>query len=80
VAFEGELQLGGDTLPLKHMAVLANTPDTDGVRLRGRAGARAIVVAGKPLGEPIVQYGPFVMNSQAEIMAAINDYRSGRLA
>ncbi len=80
VAFEGDVQLGGDTLPLKHMAVLANSPDADGVRLQGRAGARAIVVAGKPLGEPIVQYGPFVMNSQAEIITAINDYRSGRLA
>jgi redox-sensitive bicupin YhaK (pirin superfamily) len=50
------------------------------VRLHGQAGARAILVAGKPLREPIVQYGPFVMNSQAEIIAAINDYRSGRLA
>jgi quercetin 2,3-dioxygenase len=80
VAYEGAVQLGDTALPLKHMAVLANTPDTDGVRLRGRAGARAILVAGKPLGEPIVQYGPFVMNSQAEIIAAINDYRSGRLA
>jgi quercetin 2,3-dioxygenase len=80
VAYEGAVQLGDNTLPLKHMAVLANTPDTDGVRLQGQAGARAILVAGKPLGEPIVQYGPFVMNSQAEIIAAINDYRSGRLA
>lgn len=80
VAYEGEVRLDGNTLPLKHMAVLANTPTSDGVRLQGQAGARAILVAGKPLGEPIVQYGPFVMNSQAEIIAAINDYRSGRLA
>jgi redox-sensitive bicupin YhaK (pirin superfamily) len=80
VAYEGQVQLGDTELPLKHMAVLANTPAADGVRLHGRAGARAIVVAGQPLGEPIVQYGPFVMNSQAEIITAINDYRSGRLA
>ena len=80
VAYEGEVRLDGKALPLKHMAVLANTPTSDGVRLHGQAGARAILVAGKPLREPIVQYGPFVMNSQAEIIAAINDYRSGRLA
>ena len=80
VAYEGDVRLDGNTLPLKHMAVLANTPTSDGVRLHGQAGARAILVAGKPLREPIVQYGPFVMNSQAEIIAAINDYRSGRLA
>jgi len=80
VAYEGKVRLDGKDLPLKHMAVLANTPTSDGVRLHGQAGARAILVAGKPLGEPIVQYGPFVMNSQAEIIAAINDCRSGRLA
>jgi redox-sensitive bicupin YhaK (pirin superfamily) len=80
VAYEGDVRLGDTALPVKHMAVLANTPGADGVRLQGRSGACAILVAGKPLGEPIVQYGPFVMNSQAEIITAINDYRSGQLA
>ncbi|HHU94829.1 MAG TPA: pirin family protein, partial [Alcaligenaceae bacterium] len=35
--------------------------------------------AGKPLNEPIVQYGPFVMNSEQEIHQAINDYNAGKL-
>lgn len=39
-----------------------------------------IVVSGKPINEPVVQYGPFVMNSQQEIVKAFNDYQSGVLA
>lgn len=43
-------------------------------------GSKIIVVSGKPINEPIVQYGPFVMNSQQEIVQAVNDYQSGALA
>lgn len=43
-------------------------------------GSKIIVVSGKPINEPIVQYGPFVMNSQQEIVQAFNDYQSGALA
>jgi redox-sensitive bicupin YhaK (pirin superfamily) len=51
----------------------------DGVRLVGQApSSRAILVAGKPLGEPVARYGPFVMNTQAEIMQAMQDYQAGR--
>ena len=42
--------------------------------------ARAILIAGRPLKEPIAQYGPFVMNSHAEIHQAVDDFRAGRLA
>ena len=69
----------------RRMAVLANTPGSDGVRLQaganaGPAGARAILVAGQPLKEPIAQYGPFVMNTQQEIFQAVEDFRAGTLA
>ena len=43
-------------------------------------GSKIIVVSGKPINEPVVQYGPFVMNSQQEIVQAFNDYQSGVLA
>jgi redox-sensitive bicupin YhaK (pirin superfamily) len=46
----------------------------------GSEGTRAILVAGRPLKEPIAQYGPFVMNTQQEIFQAVDDFRSGRLA
>ena len=42
-------------------------------------GARLLVIAGKPIGEPVVQYGPFVMNTREEIEQAIRDYQSGEL-
>lgn len=40
---------------------------------------RFLLIAGQPIGEPIVQHGPFVMNTQEEIMQAFADYRSGKL-
>jgi len=44
----------------------------------GKSGARAILVAGAPLREPVARYGPFVMNTKQEIMQAFVDYQEGR--
>jgi hypothetical protein len=45
----------------------------------GPAGARLIVVGGRPLREPVARYGPFVMNTVDELKQAFADYQSGRL-
>ena len=77
--FEGDLQLTGDTrvLPTHSGAVLS---DGDCAAFTaGSAGARFLLLAGRPLNEPVVQYGPFVMNTVAEIEQAIRDYQAGRL-
>ena len=75
--FEGSARLAGDTLSRHTLAVLG---DGDAVEIEaGSEGARFILVAGRPLGEPVVQYGPFVMNSREEIEQAFADYRDGRL-
>ncbi|TCS73080.1 hypothetical protein EDC61_103203 [Sulfuritortus calidifontis] len=75
--FEGSAMLDGNVLPPHRLAVLG---PGDGVELAaGGAGARFILVAGQPLKEPIVQYGPFVLNTREEIEQAMQDYRDGRL-
>jgi len=77
--YRGELAIEGTAVPVERMAVLANKPESDGVRVQaGADGARALLIAGRPLNEPIAQYGPFVMNRQAEIFQAVEDFRAGK--
>ncbi len=79
--YEGDFAVGpeGDEARLPHQAAGVLSKG-DRVRLAAETDARAILLAGRPLGEPVVQYGPFVMNTQAEIEQAIRDYRDGTLA
>lgn len=55
--------------------------DRDGERIAIAASedATLLVLSGQPIDEPVVSYGPFVMNTQEEIRQAVNDYRSGRM-
>jgi redox-sensitive bicupin YhaK (pirin superfamily) len=79
--YDGEAQVGpaGAARSLPHRA--AGVLSLGGsVRIEaGAAGARALLLAARPLREPVVQYGPFVMNTRAEIEQAVEDYRSGLL-
>ncbi|MBV2132818.1 pirin family protein [Pseudomonas sp. MAP12] len=78
--FEGELTVRGQhdqTIPSGQLARLS---DGDNLHLTSANGARALLIAARPLHEPIVQYGPFVMNSREEIEQALDDYRNGRFA
>jgi redox-sensitive bicupin YhaK (pirin superfamily) len=77
--YRGAVTVGDKAVPAKAMAILANTAGADGVTLHAAEASRAILLSGRPLNEPIAQYGPFVMNTQAEIFAAVEDFRAGRL-
>lgn len=81
--FRESLYIAGSEIPTKRMAILANDAGSDGVVLRAQASnhspARALLIAGKPLHEPIAQYGPFVMNTREEVMQAMHDFQNGKL-
>ncbi|HSG76113.1 MAG TPA: pirin family protein [Burkholderiales bacterium] len=79
-AYEGEAFVGDDRKPLPHRAAgLLSTGDRLSM-VAGDTGARVLVLAARPIGEPVVQYGPFVMNSREEIEQAIADYQAGEFA
>ena len=78
-AYEGEVNVGEVGMPLPHRAA-GLLSGGDAVRLQaGPEGARVLLLAGKPIGEPVVQYGPFVMNTREEIEQAIADFQAGEL-
>jgi redox-sensitive bicupin YhaK (pirin superfamily) len=75
--FEGSAEIAGHPVRTHAAALLG-----EGEQLSlhgGNDGARLLLLAGKPLDEPIAQYGPFVMNTDAEIEQALRDYRDGSL-
>ncbi|MED5620992.1 pirin family protein [Ideonella sp. BN130291] len=79
--YRGGLHIGDTEVPAQRMAILANTPGSDTVQLQaGDTPTRALLIAGRPLNQPIAQYGPFVMTSNEEIFQAVEDFRAGRFA
>lgn len=79
VVYRGAVTVADEMVTALQLGVLDTDPAADGVRLLAREDSRLLLVAGRPLQEPIVQHGPFVMNDEQEIYQAISDYRQGRL-
>ena len=75
--FRGQVLVDEQSVPQTRMAILANDPGSDGVRIVAAQPSRLILIAGQPLNEPIAQYGPFVMNTHDEIRQAVEDFRAG---
>jgi redox-sensitive bicupin YhaK (pirin superfamily) len=78
--YRGSIEIEGTTVPAGRMAVFSNQAGADGIAMRALGEARVLIIAGRPLREPIVQYGPFVMNTVDEIRTAVADFQAGRLA
>jgi redox-sensitive bicupin YhaK (pirin superfamily) len=76
--FEGIAEIGPARTKVG-AAQLAVLGDGDRLSIRSEGGARMLCLAARPIGEPVARYGPFVMNTDAEIQQAFDDYRSGRL-
>ena len=75
--FEGSLEV--EDRPLKtHQGAVLGSGDTVKVKA-GADGARFLVLAATPIKEPVVQYGPFVMNTREEVEQAVRDYQTGKL-
>lgn len=75
--YQGDVELNGERIARGELVRLAADAE---LTLRSSNEAGMLLLAATPIGEPIAQYGPFVMNTQAEIEQAINDYQRGRLA
>jgi redox-sensitive bicupin YhaK (pirin superfamily) len=76
--YEGEAAIGAESTPLRAGQIAVLSPGLSAGLAGGRAPARAILVAGRPLREPVAKTGPFVMNTQAELRQAVLDYQAGR--
>ncbi|MFL9926074.1 pirin family protein [Herbaspirillum lusitanum] len=80
--YEGKLGIGAAgserVAAAGRMAILSNTREAAGVHLQAQEASRFLLIAGKPLNEPIAQWGPFVMNSREQVEQAIDDFRAGR--
>ncbi|MDQ7082456.1 MAG: pirin-like C-terminal cupin domain-containing protein [Aquificota bacterium] len=71
---EGTVVLNGEKIGGGHLAV----PDSSGITIRSVSRSHILLGSAKPLGEPIVRWGPFVMTSEEEIRKAVEDFRTGK--
>lgn len=75
--FEGAAEIAATHVSIRRLVVLAAGDELEVTA--PPAGARFLLIAGRPLNEPVVQHGPFVMNTEEEIRQAFEDFRNGRL-
>jgi quercetin 2,3-dioxygenase len=80
-AVEGEGVFGSNRRAARKHEMVQFAGDGDAVRIEAspRSSLRVLLIGGVPLNEPVARYGPFVMNTRAELLQAVDDFQSGRL-
>jgi len=76
--WKGSVTIGGDAIPVFNTAILSSDASQTGVSLSGVEETELVLVAGEPLDQTVVQYGPFVMTTREEIQSTLLDYQTGR--
>lgn len=71
----GELHIGGEIVRAHHLVHFSN--DADDIAIEAMTDTLVVFGHADPIGEPVVAYGPFVMNSREEIIQAVRDYEAG---
>jgi len=74
--YRGQATVAGQSVPDRHMGILSDQGEV--IELSASEPTRVLLIAGKPLNEPIAQYGPFVMNTADQIEQTLRDYRAGQ--
>jgi len=77
VVLSGTIELGGKEIAREAQTVIFGR-DGGGITIAANADAKVLVLTGEPLDEPVVAYGPFVMNTADEIRQAMQDFQSGK--
>ena len=77
LVIEGEISINGNkSAPLDHFVLMNN--DGEDFSIKANTDSIVLVLSGEPIEEPIAAHGPFVMNSQKEILEAFEDFHSGK--
>ncbi|TNJ46546.1 pirin family protein [Tamlana fucoidanivorans] len=77
---DGEVEINNDAvLKVDDNQIIEFNQDGDGISIKGIKGSKLLFLSGEPLNEPVATYGPYVMNTQTEILEAMRDYQMGKM-